>query len=429
MDAKSKLQYEELKQEVRRMLKEIEDALQIIYHHHCNQVQTDNDLYTTTVRFLLLREHGFDFKDEKGKFKESLINDVKGILELYEAAHFQLHGENILEEALSFIVFHLKLKETTIDYPLSTQIANALKPPLHKSLPRWWTDLNVATNFPFARDRMVECYLWILGVYFEPQYSIARTFMTKVISLTSILDDIYDAYGTKEELELLTEAIQRWDNKCINQLPDYMKLNGRFDVRTKKIASFPICNRSCTYYLTFFSLKTYYVEFKWLHENYMPTLDEYLSVALVTSCYQLLTIVSFVGMEDSITKETFIWAFNDPKILRALTNICRLMDDVVSHQFEQERGNVPSAVECYMKQYGASKQEAYDELYKQIKNAWKDINEGFLKPRQVPISALNRILNLTRVLDLFYKDHDGSTNVGDSIKASITTLLIDPISV
>lgn len=82
-----------------------------------------------------------------------------------------------------------------------------------------------------------------------------------------------------------------------------------------------------------------------------------------------------------------------------------------------------------MKQYGASKQEAYDELYKQIKNAWKDINEGFLKPRQVPISALNRILNLTRVLDLFYKDHDGSTNVGDSIKASITTLLIDPISV
>lgn len=82
-----------------------------------------------------------------------------------------------------------------------------------------------------------------------------------------------------------------------------------------------------------------------------------------------------------------------------------------------------------MKQYGASKQGAYDELYKRIKNAWKDINEGFLKPRKVPTSALNRILNLTRVLDLFYKDDDGYTNVGDSIKTSITTLLIDPISI
>ncbi|MBA0687512.1 hypothetical protein Goari_015042 [Gossypium aridum] len=86
-------------------------------------------------------------------------------------------------------------------------------------------------------------------------------------------------------------------------------------------------------------------------------------------------------------------------------------------------------MECYIKQYEASKQEAYDEVYKQINNAWKDINEGFLKPRQVPISALNRILNLIRVLDLFCKDHDGSTNVDDSIKASITTLLIDHISV
>ncbi|MBA0703052.1 hypothetical protein Goari_027313, partial [Gossypium aridum] len=78
--------------------------------------------------------------------------------------------------------------------------------------------------------------------------------------------------------------------------------------------------------------EAYYVKFKWLYESYMQTLEEYLSVALVTSCYQLLTIVSFVGMEDSITKQTFIWAFNDPKLLRASRVMCWLMDDVVSHQ-------------------------------------------------------------------------------------------------
>ncbi|KAK5786670.1 hypothetical protein PVK06_041310 [Gossypium arboreum] len=308
---------------------------------------------------------------------------------------------------------------------------------LHKKeineLTRWWAGLDVATNFPFARDRMVECYLWILGVYFEPHYPVAKTFMTKLISLTSILDDIYDAYGTKEELELLIEAIQR--SYEAYQQPDYMKLCYSEFLNVYKEMEDLMSEQRKSYCFQFAieamkqQCQAYYVEFKWLHESYMPTLDEYLFVALVTSCYQLLTIVSFFGMEDSITKETFIWAFNNPKILRASTIICRLMDDVVSHQFEQERGHVPSAVECYMKQYGTSKQEAYDELYKQIKNAWKDINEGFLKPRKVPMSALNRILNLTRVLDLFYKDHDGYTNVGDSIKASITTLLIDPISI
>ena len=75
---------------------------------------------------------------------------------------------------------------------------------------RWWKDLNFAKKLPFARDRMVECYFWILGVYFEPQYLLARRMLTKVIALTSIIDDIYDVYGTLEELVLFTDAIERF---------------------------------------------------------------------------------------------------------------------------------------------------------------------------------------------------------------------------
>ena len=85
MDATTQLQYEELKQEVRRMLaktmdkpsqklhlidavqrlgvayhfeKETEEALKNIYHD-CNDIESD-DLYTIAVRFRLLREHGFN---------------------------------------------------------------------------------------------------------------------------------------------------------------------------------------------------------------------------------------------------------------------------------------------------------------------------------------------------------------------------------
>ena len=76
---------------------------------------------------------------------------------------------------------------------------------------RWWKELDFATKLPFARDRLVEGYFWILGVYFEPQYVRARRILTKTISMTSIIDDIYDAYGTFEELELFTEAIERFD--------------------------------------------------------------------------------------------------------------------------------------------------------------------------------------------------------------------------
>jgi len=51
----------------------------------------------------------------------------------------------------------------------------------------------------FARDRLVECYFWSLGVHFEPQHSQGRLLLTKMIALTSVMEDMFDAYGTVEE--------------------------------------------------------------------------------------------------------------------------------------------------------------------------------------------------------------------------------------
>lgn len=56
---------------------------------------------------------------------------------------------------------------------------------------------------------MVETYFWILGIYFEPQYGLARKFLSKVQGLLSIVDDTYDAYATFEELQIFTQAIER----------------------------------------------------------------------------------------------------------------------------------------------------------------------------------------------------------------------------
>ena len=70
--------------------------------------------------------------------------------------------------------------------------------------------MNFAKELSFARDRIIEVYFWTLGVYYEPQYSLGRRLLTKVISMASVIDDIYDVYGTLEELTLFTEAIERF---------------------------------------------------------------------------------------------------------------------------------------------------------------------------------------------------------------------------
>ena len=73
---------------------------------------------------------------------------------------------------------------------------------------RWWKKLDVAVNFPFARDRLLECYFWMVGVYHEPQYAFGRKFVTKIGAMTTILDDLFDnVSGIQAELELFTQAI------------------------------------------------------------------------------------------------------------------------------------------------------------------------------------------------------------------------------
>ena len=75
-------------------------------------------------------------KDEDVQFKESLTNNVEGMLAFYEATHLRMHGEDILDEALDFTTTHLKSATSLVGNPLAAQITRALKQPLHKGIPR-----------------------------------------------------------------------------------------------------------------------------------------------------------------------------------------------------------------------------------------------------------------------------------------------------
>nr|XP_009757910.1 PREDICTED: 5-epi-aristolochene synthase 1-like [Nicotiana sylvestris] len=345
--------------------KEIDEILDQIY----NQNSNCNDLCTSALQFRLLRQHGFNispeifskFQDENGKFKESLASDVLGLLNLYEASHVRTHADDILEDALAFSTIHLESAAPHLISPLREQVTHALEQCLHKGVPRvetrffissiyekeqskntvllrfskldynmlqmlhkqelaevsrWWKDLDFVTTLPYARDRVVECYFWALGVYFEPQYSQARVMLVKTISMISIVDDTFDAYGTVKELEAYTDAIQRYE----------------------------------------------------LH--YVP------------------------------------------------------------FQVEKSRGQIATGIECCMRDYGVATKEAMDKFQKMAEKAWKDLNEGLLRPTPVSVEFLTPILNLARIVEVTYIHNlDGYTHPEKVLKPHIIALLVDSIEI
>lgn len=62
----------------------------------------------------------------------------------------------------------------------------------------------------FARDRTLEHYLWSSAMVHEPQFRDARIGEAKIASLITLVDDVYDVYGSLEELELFTDIVNRF---------------------------------------------------------------------------------------------------------------------------------------------------------------------------------------------------------------------------
>ncbi|PIN02387.1 Vetispiradiene synthase [Handroanthus impetiginosus] len=208
---------------------------------------------------------------------------------------------------------------------------------LHKKevseVSRWWKD--IISQLPYVRDRVVECYFLALGVYFEPQYSQARVILAKSATMISMIDDTYDSYGTIDELEIFTHAIERWDIKEMDKLPDYMKIcyKALLDLYDQYEEELRQYGRSFAIHYAKATMKeiarSYNMEAKWFFEGHMPSFADYMANGYISSGNYLLVSTSYVAM-NSATKEAFDWLMKQPKIQVAIATIGRIVNDIAS---------------------------------------------------------------------------------------------------
>ncbi|KAL6558026.1 hypothetical protein OROMI_018376 [Orobanche minor] len=176
--------------------------------------------------------------------------------------------------------------------------------------------------------------------------------------------------------------------------------------------------------------RCYLVEAKWFIEGNLPPFQEYLKVAFITGGTGYLAASAMLGIQ-SAPKEDFEWLSKKPKMLMAALQISRFVDDVATYETEKARGQVASGIECYMKEYGVTKEDAMSKFLEISTNAWKDSNEEYLRPSCCKYrDVMKKLLNFNRIIEVTYRNHeDGYTNPEKLLKPLITALFVEPIEV
>ncbi|WVZ59793.1 hypothetical protein U9M48_009892 [Paspalum notatum var. saurae] len=413
------------------------------------------------------------FRGGDGSFSAGVTNDPRGLLSLYNAAHLLTHGEVELEEAIRFARHHLESLRSNLKSPLADQVIRTLKLPLPRTLKRlealdymseyideqtynpsilelakldfnllqrlhleelkansqWWKDVYQEVELNYARDRVVEVFFWSYTVYYEQDYSRARTMLTKILSLLTLTDDTYDVHGTLDDCHKLTEALRRWDDRAVSTLPMYLRKlylrllrkfeeiedelqpNERYRVAYTREAFQIIC-------------EAFLQEAKWFHHNCKPTFKAQLKVSTASIGGEIAATAMLMGMGDEATRDAFDWALRGASAVMSFAQIARFMNDIASFNSGKSEKDAATSVQCYMDEYNVSSEVAMDEIGYRIEDAWKTANQArFDYPEILP--AVQRVINLTVCMPFTYGGKKDAYTSG--MKETIERLFINPM--
>ncbi|KAL3509620.1 hypothetical protein ACH5RR_029021 [Cinchona calisaya] len=462
-----------------------EDDMNVILSSFSSDGQSDEDLFTAALRFRLLRHNGHKispdifqrFKDHNGKFKDSLKEDTLGMLSLYEASHLGANGEDILLEAMEFSEAHLKKSLPKLEPLPAKQVSKALELPRHRrmarlearryieeysnesghnpdllelakldynkvqslhqmelsEITRWWKQLGLVDKLTFARDRPLECFLWTVGILPEPKYSSCRIELAKTIAILLVIDDIFDTHGTVDELVLFTNAIRRWDLEAMEELPEYMKICYMALYNTTNEICYKILKEKGWSVLPYLKstwidmIEGFMMEASWYSNGQIPNMEEYVENGVTTAGAYMALVHLFFLIGQGVTQDNVKLLMKPyPKLFSSSGRILRLWDDLGTAKEEQERGDLASSIQLFMRENNITcDEEGRKRILLLIDNLWKDLNWELVSRNELPLSIIKAAFNMARASQVVYQHEEDS--YFSSVDNYVQALFFTPI--
>ncbi|KAF7824944.1 alpha-farnesene synthase-like [Senna tora] len=287
--------------------------------------------------------------------------DVKETIEIFEASHLALEGEDMLDDARTLAINFLKDASKKLhnnnnnNSQVFEQVVHVLDLPSHwrvewfdvkwhinehekrnhfnptllqlaklnfniiqaqlqeelKELSRWWKNLGLEEELNFARSRLVESFMCAAGVCCEAKFKSLRKWLTKVINFV-------------------------WDVKEVEDLPEYMRvcfeaLNSVTIETAQEIAGenqhidtiIPYIKKAWGEFC-----EALFVEAKWYKEGYTPCLQQYLKNASISSSGPLILLHIYFATLYQPGHQIHTFLHNNHHLFYNISLIIRLCNDL-----------------------------------------------------------------------------------------------------
>ncbi|KAK3433154.1 hypothetical protein EUGRSUZ_D00671 [Eucalyptus grandis] len=203
-----------------------------------------------------------------------------------------VHNQDILQLALQDFV----LRQST--YRMELDVVKG------------WSETTGLSKMEFCREKTTYSYFAVAASISLPCNSDIREVVAKSAIIVTVADDFFDMEGSLEDLEQLTDAVQRWDGEG---------LSGHAETIFKALVDLVTDFR---WGETFHS---WLMEAKWSRSGGAPPMQEYLHVGMKSIATHILPITKFLMV------------------------ITRLLNDIQSYQKEEKQGKL-NFVLLYLKE-------------------------------------------------------------------------------
>ncbi|XP_051218982.1 ent-kaur-16-ene synthase, chloroplastic-like isoform X2 [Lolium perenne] len=297
-----------------------------------------------------------------------------------------------------------------------------------------WAKENRLEHLQFARQRLTYCYLSAAATIFSPELSDARISWAKNSILTAAADDFFDVGGSNEELQNLVALVEKWDEHSkddfyseqvkilfyaiyttVNQLGTMASEVQNRDVREHMIE------------LWLQLLRSMMTETKWRMRRYVPTIEEYMSNAVVSFALGPIVLTSLYFVE----KRLFGSIVNDYEynaLFRLMSTCGRLLNDLQGFERESSEGKLDSVSLLVIHSDGSmSTGAAKEAIRRSIASCRKDLLRLVLQENSVVPRACRELFwKMCKVCHLFFSHTDEFTSPSEMVSA-VNALINEPL--